>query len=115
MTRAIDIGIRGDDPTRSRARLALALLLYTGQRRGDVIRMEAQQVRGGIIYVKQEKTGRACYPDASGSRGYCRNAERHLTRLTTTIGGPFAATTFTHWYGANNVTRQGFHIALRTD
>jgi hypothetical protein len=21
----------------------------------------------------------------------------HLTRLTTTIGGPFAATTFTHW------------------
>jgi hypothetical protein len=76
MTRAIDIGIRGDDPTRSRARLALALLLYTGQRRGDVIRMEAQQVRGGIIYVKQEKTGRACYPDASGSRGYCRNAER---------------------------------------
>jgi len=83
MTRAIDIGIRGDDPTRdvkairikshswtdleiaqferchaigSRARLALALLLYTGQRRGDVIRMGAQHVRGGTLYVKQEKT-----------------------------------------------------------
>jgi integrase len=107
MTRAIDIGIRRDDPTRdvkairiksgghhswtdleisqferchaigSRARLALALLLYTGQRRGDVIRMEAQRVRGGILYVKQEKCDRACYPDASGSRGrYCRNAKR---------------------------------------
>jgi hypothetical protein len=41
----------------SRARLALALLLYTGQRRGDVIRMGAQHVRGGTLYVKQEKTG----------------------------------------------------------
>ena len=69
MKHAIDIGLRADDPTRevkairiradghhswtddeiaqfeqrhpvgSRARLALALLLYTGQRRGDVIRM----------------------------------------------------------------------------
>src|SRR5262245_50977774 len=68
MRHAIEIGLRGDDPTRevratrirsgghhswtddeiaqferhhpigSRARLALALLLYTGQRRGDVIR-----------------------------------------------------------------------------
>ena len=33
------------------------LLLYTGQRRGDVIRMWAQHVRGGTLYVKQEKTG----------------------------------------------------------
>ena len=77
MKHAIDIGLRADDPTRevrairvrtdghhswtddeiaqferhhaigSRARLALALLLYTGQRRGDVIRMGAQHIRNG--------------------------------------------------------------------
>lgn len=87
MKHAIEIGLRADDPTRevrairiksqghhswtddeiaqfewhhpvgTRARLALALLLYTGQRRGDVIRMGAQHIRNGALYVKQEKTG----------------------------------------------------------
>ena len=33
----------------TRARLALTLLLYTGQRRGDVIRMGRQHIRDGII------------------------------------------------------------------
>ncbi len=42
---------------------------------------------------------RACYPDASGSRGrIAATPSDHLTFLTTTIGGPFAATTFTHWF-----------------
>jgi integrase len=36
-------------PIGSRARLAFALLLYTGQRRGDVIRMGPQHVRGGAV------------------------------------------------------------------
>src|SRR5262245_46207906 len=44
-------------PVGSRARLAHALLLYTGQRRGDVIRMGPQHMRGGAIHVKQEKGG----------------------------------------------------------
>ena len=34
----------------------VAQLLYTAQRRGDAIRMGAQHVRGGTLYVKQEKT-----------------------------------------------------------
>ena len=130
MTRAIDIGIRGDDPTRdvkairiksgghhswtdleiaqferchaigSRARLALALLLYTGQRRGDVIRMGAQHVRGGTLYVKQEKAGAELaipmHPDLAAV--IAATPSGHLTFLTTTMGGPFAATTFTHWF-----------------
>jgi integrase len=130
MTHAIDIGIRGDDPTRdvkairiksgghhswteleiaqferfhamgSRARLALALLLYTGQRRGDVIRMGGQHVRGGTLYVKQEKTGAELaipmHPDLAAV--IAATPSGHLTFLTTTIGGPFAATTFTHWF-----------------
>ena len=87
MKHAIDVGLRADDPTRevrairvrtaghhswtddeiaqferhhaigSRARLALALLLYTGQRRGDVIRMGAQHIREASLHVKQQKTG----------------------------------------------------------
>jgi integrase len=44
-------------PIGSRARLALALLLYTGQRRSDVIRMGPQHVRDGAIQVHQLKTG----------------------------------------------------------
>jgi site-specific recombinase XerD len=85
MRHAIDIGLRADDPTRdvkairikstghhswtdaeiaqferchpvgSRARLALALLLYTGQRRSDVIRMGAQHVRGGVLTLSKTR------------------------------------------------------------
>jgi integrase len=44
-------------PIGSRARLAMALLLYTGQRRSDVVRMGRQHLRGGMIEVRQVKTG----------------------------------------------------------
>jgi hypothetical protein len=44
-------------PIGTRERLAFALLLYTGQRRGDVIRMGRQHVKGGFITVRQGKTG----------------------------------------------------------
>jgi integrase len=44
-------------PIGTRARLALALLLYTGQRRSDVIRMGRQHVKNGHISVEQQKTG----------------------------------------------------------
>src|SRR5262249_22085548 len=130
MKHAVAIGLRADDPTRdvrairvksdghhswtdneieqfeqhhavgSRARLALALLLYTGQRRGDVIRMGAQHVRGGTLYVKQEKTGaELAIPMHPGLAAViAATPSGHLTFLTTTIGGPFAATTFTHWF-----------------
>src|ERR1035437_8055446 len=41
----------------TRARLALILLLYTGQRRGDVIRLGRQHIRDGVVHVRQQKTG----------------------------------------------------------
>ena len=44
-------------PIGSKPRLALALLLYTGQRRSDVVRMGWQHIRGGAIEVRQVKTG----------------------------------------------------------
>jgi len=44
-------------PPGSRARLALALLLYTGQRRSDVVRLGRHSMREGRIWVRQQKTG----------------------------------------------------------
>src|SRR2546430_6048751 len=44
-------------PIGTRARLAFALLLYTGQRRGDVIRMGRQHIKDGVLTVHQAKTG----------------------------------------------------------
>jgi integrase len=38
------------------ARLALALLLYTAQRRSDVVKMGPQHVKNGVLYVRQKKT-----------------------------------------------------------
>jgi integrase len=45
-------------PIGSKARLAFALLLYTAQRRGDVVRMGKQHIINGCIAVRQEKTGK---------------------------------------------------------
>src|SRR5262249_48325849 len=45
-------------PIGSRARLAFALLLYTGQRRSDVVRMGRQHLSNNAICVRQVKTGR---------------------------------------------------------
>ena len=78
----------------------LALLLYTGQRRGDVIRMGRQRVRAGVLYVAQEKTGVELaipvHPElatiiASAPSG-------HLTFLATRFGRPFEASAFSHWF-----------------
>jgi enterobacteria phage integrase len=41
----------------TRERLAFDLLLYTGQRVGDVTAMRRSDVRGGSVHVKPEKTG----------------------------------------------------------
>lgn len=41
----------------TKQRLALDLLLYTGQRRSDVVRMGRQHIRGDSIFVRQVKTG----------------------------------------------------------
>ena len=130
MKHAIEIGLRVDDPSRdvrairirseghhswtdeeieqferyhpigSRARLALALLLYTGQRRGDVIRMGAQHIRNGAIYVKQEKTGvELIIPLHPTLMAIIAAVPRdHLTFVTTRRGGPFQGSAFSRWF-----------------
>jgi integrase len=130
MKHAVDIGLRADDPTRevrairvrtagfhswtdaeiaqferhhpvgSRARLALALLLYSGQRRGDVIRMGPQHIRNGILYVKQEKTGAELaipmHPELATI--VASTPSGHLSFVTTRAGRPFEASSFSRWF-----------------
>ena len=130
MVFAIDDGIRTDDPTLgvkrakirttgyrawseddiaafeathplgSRARLALALLLYTGQRRGDVIRMGRQHIDGDMINVRQQKTGTVLAIPLQPSLRDVIDAtpSDHLTFLTTSAGKPFTAGGFTNWF-----------------
>ncbi len=85
----------------SRARLAMALLLYTGQRRSDVIRMGRQHLRGGAIDVKQDKTGERLtipvHPTLREAIDACPSD--HLTFLMTETGKPFASgNAFYNWF-----------------
>src|SRR5262249_25171277 len=45
-------------PIGSKARLALALLLYTGQRHGDVVRFGKQHCKNGKLIFTQDKTNK---------------------------------------------------------
>jgi integrase len=130
MKHAIAIGLRSDDPTRdtkairvksdgyhtwteeeidqferthavgSRARLAFALLLYTGQRRSDVTRMGRQHVRNGLLHVKQQKTGAVLtlpvHPALASI--IASTPGEHMTYITTVYGHPFGMTGFGKWF-----------------
>jgi len=87
-------------PIGTRERLALALLVNTAQRRGDVVRMGRQHIRNGLIEVKQQKTGTKLaipiHPDLQAVLDATPSG--HLTFLTTSFGKPFAAAGFTNWF-----------------
>lgn len=87
-------------PPGTRARLALALLLETGQRRGDVIRMGRQHIRAGRLHIVQSKTGRPLSirvtPELAAEIE--RAPTGHLTFLVTAAGAPFTAAGFGNWF-----------------
>jgi integrase len=130
MQHAVENGIRADDPTRdvkairvksdgfhswtdaevarfeahhqigTRPRLALALLLYTGQRRSDVVTMGRQHVdKNGAIHVRQIKTDAVLtvpvHPDL---QAIIDATPTDLTFLTTAFGRPFTAAGFGNWF-----------------
>ena len=84
----------------SPARLAFGLLLYTAQRRGDVIRMGRQHIKGGFISVRQEKTSTVLEIPISQDLQEILDAHpaTHMTLLTTAAGKPFSAQGFTAWF-----------------
>ena len=90
----------GRHPIGTRARLALALLLYTAQRRGDVVRMGRQHVRGDRIMVRQNKTGSTVeipiHPDLAEILRLAPVGTE--TFLMTEFGKPFAAAGFGNWF-----------------
>lgn len=130
MQHAIETGLREDDPTTNikaikirgggfkpwsdeqiaayrarhaigtRARLALELLLSTGQRRGDVVRMGRQHVRNGTLSIRQQKTGMLVeipiLPDLKAALDELPADQ--LTFLMTDFGKPFTAAGFGNWF-----------------
>ena len=129
---AIALGIRSDDPTRdvalpkiktdghhtwtpdeiaqfeahhaigTKARLAFALLRFTMQRRGDVIHMGRQHVRGGELHVTQQKTGVVLVLPVHPELAAIIEATPgdHLTFLVTKSGKPYAGTDFSEQFRA---------------
>jgi integrase len=128
MQHAVEIGMREDDPTHavravpvkgdryhswteaeilqfaqhhpvhSRARLAFALLLYTGQRRSDVVRMGRQHILDGGISVRQQKTGREVWIPVHEKLASVISGTDNLTFLITEFGKPFTAAGFGNWF-----------------
>ena len=84
----------------TRAHLALSLLLYTAQRRSDVIKMGWQHVRDGGIAVTQQKTKTPLQIPIHPQLQLALNAaERsNMTFLVTAYGKPFSAAGFTNWF-----------------
>lgn len=86
-------------PSGSRERLALALLLYTGQRRSDVVTMGRQHIRDGRMHVVQVKTGtKLDVPIHAALMAEIESAPKDLTLLLTEYGKPFSAAGFTNWF-----------------
>lgn len=84
----------------TRERLALCLLLYLGQRRGDTVRMGRQHRIGDTIRITQSKTGTqltiALHPELKFVLDTL--PIDNLTYLTTMWGKPFSAAGFGNWF-----------------
>ena len=80
-------------------RLAFDLLLYTGQRSGDVRIMTAGQIVDGYVRLRQEKTAELLevpvHPALAASLAAARSS--HLVLLTTQYGEPFTEKGFSQW------------------
>jgi integrase len=89
-------------PIGSKARLAFALLLYTAQRRSDVIRFGWQHVQGDTIAVRQEKTGTPLlipiHPELA--KALAAAPKTDMTFLIGERGKPFTADGFGAWLRA---------------
>lgn len=86
-----------------RAELALKLLLYTGQRRGDVAKMTWHDYDGQLISVVQQKTGAKleipCHSELKAILDAEKAKERSgITILTTAQGKSFNSNSLGLWF-----------------
>ena len=88
-------------PDGSKARLVLALALYTSQRISDVVRMGWQHVQGDRIAVWQEKTDTPLlikmHPELL--RVLATVPKTNMTFVLTPHGKPFTAQGMSNWFG----------------
>jgi integrase len=84
-------------PIGSKARLALALGLYTAQRRGDAVCIGRQHIRDGVLTIRQQKTGTTLAIPVHPELAAIIDATPigHLTLLTTKSGKSYGANDFT--------------------
>jgi integrase len=91
-------------PVGTKARLALALLLYTGQRRSDTVQLGPQHVKDGWLTLTQVKNRKRkpvtlsvpVLPTLQSVLG--RTEVGNLAFLVTEFGKPFTANGFGNWF-----------------
>jgi len=83
-------------PVGSKARLALALGLFTAQRRSDVIRIGRQNIKNGVLTLRQQKTGTTLSipVHAELANIIAASATGDLTLLVTNTGRTFSGNGF---------------------
>jgi integrase len=96
----------------TKPRLALALLLYTVQRRSDVVRMGRQHIKDGVLTVKQKKTGKPLAIPVHSDLQTVLDAtpSEHLTFLVTATGKPYGGNAFSaqfrNWCDAAGLSKR---------
>jgi integrase len=106
-------------PIGSKPHLALALLLYTAQRRSDVVKMGRQHIRDGWLHVKQEKTDKPLAIPVHPELRAVLDAtpSEHLTFLVTATGKPYGpnhfSETFREWCDAAGLPKRCTAHGLR--
>jgi site-specific recombinase XerD len=109
----------------TKARLALELILSTGQARCDVVRMGRQFVRGETLSMSRQKTevpfDIPMLPSLRQELDLQPQTDRHLTFLVTEQGKPFTAAGFGNWFrdrcdeaGLPNCAAHGLRSAAAT-
>lgn len=87
-------------PIGTRERLAFDVLLYTGLRRGDAVKLGRQHVRDGVLTLRTEKTGEEVIlpilPPLARSIEATRTGQ--LAFLVTERGTPFVKEGFGNWF-----------------
>jgi integrase len=87
-------------PLGTRERLAFAILLYTGLRRGDAARIGRQHVTDGVIMLKAEKTGTQLtipiLPPLAEAISATKTGD--LAFVATASGTPITKESFGNWF-----------------
>lgn len=87
-------------PIGSRERLAMALMLYTGLRRGDMIHVGRQHRKGDKLTLRHEKNDSETYIRILPQLAAALDAmdDLHMTYLVTAKGKSFEPASFGNWF-----------------